>query len=66
MWQPIVIACKGLVVGAGLRQLALLLGTILLTLYVSQVIDSQALCQSRGLECFISLPLGYAVAMQSV
>ena len=40
--------------------------TILLTLYVSQVIDSQALCQSRGLECFISLSLGYAVAIQSV
>jgi len=25
--------------------------TILLTLYVSHVIDSQALCQSRSLEC---------------
>ena len=33
------------------KEYTLLLGTILLTLYVSQVIDSQAVCQSRGLEC---------------
>mgnify|MGYP001168094304 CR=1 FL=1 len=50
MWQPIVIACKLLAVGAGTRNTTPAVRTTN-PLYVSQVIDSQAMCQSRDFEC---------------